>query len=115
VTVYEKSLITMLACAAVFALVALPLALRRVGRNRIYGFRTTHTLSDDAVWFEVNAAFGKALLVASVVTAVFEVALWKYRWFEGMDFIHASLAGLVVPLIAAALYGQLVSRSLRSP
>ncbi len=67
-----------------------PLALRKVSPNHWYGLRIPATLSDERVWFEANALFGKHLiligigiigvaiildvLVADVLT---EVVLWS--------------------------------------
>ena len=56
---YGKGLVTVCACDLVLALVALPLALRKVQRNRAYGFRTPTTLSNDFLWYEANAHFGR--------------------------------------------------------
>jgi len=36
VSIYEKGLVTILACNALFALVSLPLALRKIPRNGFY-------------------------------------------------------------------------------
>lgn len=100
-TVYLKGLVTLLGCAGLFALLAIPLALRKVPRNGLYGFRTPRTLSDDAVWYESNAYFGKALLVASAVTAAAIVALYASSGFGPEGFMNASLAALVGPLAVA--------------
>lgn len=42
---YEKGLITMLGCGLLLAVLAVPLVLRRVPRNIVYGFRTRATLT----------------------------------------------------------------------
>jgi len=39
-----KALITILICDAVFAIIAIPLMLRKVPRNVVYGFRIKATL-----------------------------------------------------------------------
>jgi SdpI/YfhL protein family len=50
--------------------IAIPLAPRMVSRDVVYGFRTRATLSDDAIWYEANAHFGRYLLVASLCGAL---------------------------------------------
>jgi hypothetical protein len=45
----------------------LPLALRKVPRNRILGFRMRHTLADDEIWYRVNENFGKEFTALGVV------------------------------------------------
>ena len=37
--------------------------LRRVPRNALYGVRFASTLSDDRIWYEINARCGRALVV----------------------------------------------------
>jgi hypothetical protein len=46
-------------------LISIPLILRKVPRNVVYGFRTRATLGDDLVWYEANAYFGRRLVVSA--------------------------------------------------
>ncbi|MBK8091414.1 MAG: protein kinase [Verrucomicrobiaceae bacterium] len=47
-------------------LVAVPLWLRMIGRNRLYGLRTRATLATDEYWFQANAHAGKKLFEWSI-------------------------------------------------
>jgi hypothetical protein len=103
VSVFEKGLVTVLACDAVFALIAVPLVLRKIRRNFFYGFRTRATLADDFVWYEANAHFGRGLIAASGVSAV---AILLLYWKGGLSpdaFFKASIAALVVPSLVATI------------
>ena len=51
-------------------LLALPLWGRRVPPNRFYGVRTRRTLSDEAVWYDVNARSGRDLALAAGLYSV---------------------------------------------
>lgn len=102
-TVYFKGLVTILGCAGLFAALAVPLVLRKVPRNGLYGFRTPKTLSDDTIWYEANAYFGRALLVSSLVTAVAIVTLYSAGGLDPEAFMKASLAALVAPLAVTIL------------
>ncbi len=99
----EKGLITILACDAVLAILAIPLALRKVPRNVVYGFRTRTTLSSDRVWFETNAYFGRGLLAASFVGALLIAALYGLGNSLGRTFLPASVGALVGPLLVATV------------
>ena len=55
------ALYMLLGCALTISLLAIPLILGRVGRNRWYGFRTQRTLSSDRVWFAANQSMGWAV------------------------------------------------------
>jgi uncharacterized membrane protein len=99
--------------AAATALIALPLALRQVPRNRLYGVRTRRTLADDRVWYETNAYGGRCLIVASAVTIA--VVLILALSPLGPDLLlPAGLAALVIPSLVAAVlavrYAARISR-----
>jgi hypothetical protein len=102
-SVFEKGLITIEVCAALFALLAVPLMLRWVPRNVVYGYRTRATLSDDALWYEVNAYFGRALFAASMVSGLAAYGLYSWTGVAPEFFLKASIAALVVPSLIAAL------------
>ena len=96
------SLSIVVGAAIVTGLVAVPLALRKVPRNRLYGIRTRRTLADDAVWYETNAYGGRCLLVASAVTLVV-VAVLHALPLPGGARTPLGLAALVVPSLVAAI------------
>lgn len=51
----------------VLALLAIPLILRRVPPNALYGLRVPATFRDDSVWYDANAASGRDMLIFAVV------------------------------------------------
>ena len=63
-----KALVTIMVCNVVFVIIAIPLILRKVPRNVVYGFRTRATLKDDFVWYEANAYFGRLFLISSFIS-----------------------------------------------
>ena len=56
--------------------ISIPLNQRRIEPNGGYGFRTKRTLSNSAVWYEVNVYAGKRLLISGLITAV--AAIGRY-------------------------------------
>jgi uncharacterized membrane protein len=54
---------------------ALPLILRRIKPNGLYGLRVPATLADQRVWYEANARSGLDLLVVGVVQVVVALLL----------------------------------------
>jgi uncharacterized membrane protein len=111
-SVFEKGLITILGCALLFALLAVPLILRRIPRNPVYGFRTGSTLRDESVWYEANAHFGRGLLVAAIVSAVATLILYFAGGLAPALFLKASIVALVAPLFVAILATSRFVRSL---
>ena len=98
-----KVLVTILACDFIFVIIAIPLILRKVPRNVIYGFRIKATLQNDFVWYEANAYFGRLLLISSFVSALLIVFLYFSDIVSVQNFINASIAVLVVPSMIAML------------
>lgn len=54
---------------------SVPLMLRWVPRNRLYGFRVAATLHDDAVWYEVNASAGRPSIILGALMVALEFVL----------------------------------------
>ena len=102
-SVFEKSLVTILVCSVVFALVSIPLILRRVPPNPVYGYRTRATLSDKALWYEVNAYFGSRFLLASLLSACIAVALFEWQGLSPQAYLRVSVVLLLAPVVVAAL------------
>jgi uncharacterized membrane protein len=98
-----KALVTILACDIIFVIIAIPLILRKVPRNVIYGFRTRATLKDDFVWYEANAYFGKLFLISSLVSALLIIFLYFSDIVSMQNFINVSIAVLVVPSMIPVL------------
>ena len=91
--------------------VSVPLVMGVIPRNRLYGFRTKKTLSDDEIWYRVNRLAGIAIMIASGVYAVVAVAR-PYDRAAADNFsiwlVHlAAFAGsLVVALGVAGWYAR---------
>src|ERR1700694_404537 len=97
---FETALATMLFCACLFLVLAIPLMLRKVPRNLVYGFRTHATLGDDLLWFEANAHFGRRLVAASLFSAAAVLVLY-YTALSPEVFIYTALGALLAPVLAA--------------
>lgn len=102
-TVFEKGLITMECCALLFAILAIPLMLRKVPRNIVYGYRTRKTLSDEAVWYDANAHFGRGLFIASIISVIAVFILSRTHFLSPQVFLPVSIVALVVPPAIAGL------------
>ena len=83
--------------AVVIAGVSVPLILKMVPPNHLYGFRTPSTLSDRALWYRANAFAGWAFLVAAAASIVLNVGI-------GLGALPPLVSGAVVfvlPLLIA--------------
>ncbi len=95
-----------LGLSAVFFLLGLPLALRKVPPNGVYGFRTRTTLQGPSFGYPVNAFYGRCLLVAGLASAL--GALWVFgpSGPGGKEPMSWTLPWLVVPQAAAIAAGR---------
>jgi uncharacterized membrane protein len=93
----------------VIAAVSIPLILRIVPPNRLYGFRTAQTLADRDLWFRANHFAGWALLIAAVTSA----ALLSLVPESARSIPAYELAAFVVPLIIAVVASFVYLRKTR--
>lgn len=91
------STILLLVMCALTAIAGIPLILKLVPRNEVYGVRTERALSRDEIWYEVNRFGGWALVAAAAVTVVALVA-WANTLLRP---VWLQLAVFVLPLTAA--------------
>jgi len=102
--------------ALLLLIVALPLVIGAIPRNRLYGFRTRKTLSADAVWYPVNRAAGIAIVIASAVYFA-ATMIWPYNRAAAGNFSVwlRHLAAFAVPLIVGLSVAGSYSRGLSKP
>jgi len=67
-------LIICFASAVLFIGLGIPMALRKVKRNGVYGARMKYTMMDDDIWYEVNAMAGKGIIIVGILEAAMGVA-----------------------------------------
>jgi hypothetical protein len=110
-TIYEKGLITILVVDAVSILISIPLVLRKIGPNVVYGYRTRATLSDPALWYEANALFGRRLIAASLVSALAALFLARPGLLAPDAFLPVSVVLLGAPVaVAGVMTSRFVAR-----
>jgi uncharacterized membrane protein len=89
--------VILLILCAVMAALGVPLILKIVPPNPVYGVRTERTLDRPEVWFDVNKFGGWALVAAAGVTAL-ALMVYSGTWLKSG---WAQLAVFVIAIIAA--------------
>ena len=102
-SIYDKGMITVLGCAALFIAVALPLILRKIPPNRVYGFRVPTTLNDPTAWYEANDTFGRWFIAATIVMTAVVYLLYATRALDANAFMIATLVAIVAPAIVGTI------------
>lgn len=96
--------VALLIALVLIAVAAVPLMLRLIPQNPVYGVRTSHTEDDEKAWFRVNAFAGKALLVACGLSA-FLILMYQGTWLRsGWSQVFAFLIPIVAAVVATLVY-----------
>jgi uncharacterized membrane protein len=88
-----RQFIINLVIPGVIIVIAIPLILGKVPRNRFYGFRTRYTLSSDEVWYRANKISSIAMLIAGLF------------WLAAAIVLPATMASSQSPLLLVRLLG----------
>jgi uncharacterized membrane protein len=108
--IYFKGYVSILFCAGIFVVLAIPLILRKIPRNVIYGYRTARTLGSDKIWYAANCFFGWCVIVSSAVSAITITILYGTTKLAPTHFMTASILSLAGPLAMAVLFTHLKIR-----
>ena len=93
---FERKRGRLLASCLGIAILSVPLVLRVVPPNGVYGFRTSETFSDPAIWYSANAFLGSALLAAAITGATLLIMLpsTARRWRLWVSFLVPVLGAM---------------------
>jgi hypothetical protein len=95
-------LIIYLAGGILLTLLSIPLILRRIPPNGLYGFRTQQTMENPELWYEVNVYSGKRLLVTGIGTVIASLVLYFWPGIS-VDAFALGVTGVVLGLLAWSL------------
>jgi SdpI/YfhL protein family len=93
----------LIASCVIFVVISIPLILKVVPPNGIYGFRTSLTQSSRSIWYPANAFMGWALLIAAIVSAGLQFALpspvrRSWLWFAFLTPICGAIVASFIYL-----------------
>ena len=91
----------LIASCILFMIISIPLVLRVVPPNSVYGFRTASTQSNPAVWCPANAFMGWALIVAAAISAIVLMLLpaTVKRWLLWAAFLVPVFGAIVASFV----------------
>jgi uncharacterized membrane protein len=81
---------------------SIPLLLRKIPPNGIFGFRTARTLSSPEIWYPANVFSARAMLVAMSLTAALTWIVPDE--FPGLFPVLLLLAAVLIVLVASLLH-----------
>jgi uncharacterized membrane protein len=87
----------------ILILLAIPLILRRIPPNPVYGFRVQWTLNDPELWYSVNAYTGKWLAFVGACSLLGAIGLTLIPGISLLAYSLGCLVAFVVSFILALL------------
>jgi uncharacterized membrane protein len=94
----------------------IPLWLRRVPRNALYGVRFPSTLSDDRIWYEINARCGRDLVGIGAGYLVLLAAAFVFgrSWSTTFRLLGPTVVFVVALIVNTILLSRAGSRLLEA-
>lgn len=87
--------------------ISIPLILRKIPPNRIYGFRVAKTLGNPDIWYRANEYAGKLMAIAGVVITLASVGLGMLGMADSvyaMSMVVVTTVSLIIALIFSFIY-----------
>ena len=90
---------------------AVPLILRRIKPNSMYGLPGARAYDSSRVWYRANSYFGKLLVGAGIASAIATALFWASKPHMATRFLGAIELGiLLVPFAVALVLARLSLR-----
>ena len=87
----------------IIVLLGLPMLAGKVKPNRLYGFRTKRTLSDEKLWYKANADGGKMMVLWGLIMVIASLFVFKTEFAATSSDDALSLIALAVILVPIVL------------
>jgi len=90
----------------------IPLWLRRIPRNALYGVRFASTLSDDRIWYEINARCGRALVGIGVgyLALLTGALLLGHSWIMPLRLLGPTFVLIVALIVNTIVLNRAAAR-----
>lgn len=102
-SVFDKGFYTILGIAMLLIVLAIPLALRRVPRNPVYGYRTRAAMATDDIWYAANAYFARMLIATSLCSVILGWIVDMLQPFSADTYLPLSVLIIAAPPVVAAV------------
>ena len=92
----------------------IPMWLRRVPRNALYGVRFASTLSDDRIWYDINARCGRALVAIGVgyLALLTAALLFGQSWIMPFRLLGPTVVLVIALIVNTILLSRAAARLL---
>ena len=107
--------ITNLSCGILFILISIPLALKKIPMNHLYGFRIKKAFSSDENWFKINHYGGRQMILWSIPLIGIGLSYFVYppkEQFSEMASAFYAAGPMVICATVAIIKTVLYSKTL---
>jgi hypothetical protein len=80
--------------------ISVPLILRKIGPNPLYGFRVKQTLEDPRVWYDVNAYAAKGFFWVGLLIIAAALTFSRVPGWDVGSYALACLATFMIAIVA---------------
>jgi uncharacterized membrane protein len=90
----------------IYVAIGIPMVMKLIPPNSIYGYRTPRTLNDETVWYTVNANTGLAFIICGVICAVTVLAISRSDLNPSLQSMVGTaiiVFGAIIPIAVGAL------------
>jgi uncharacterized membrane protein len=96
-----------LSAGVLFITLGLPLFWCKVPPNAFYGCRTARSMSDPAVWYQVNRVTGRNMIRAGAVVIAASLLMMSFGQELNSDTAVIVLLSVMIVSVGAAFFGGL--------
>jgi uncharacterized membrane protein len=102
-----------LAIGIIIVILAIPLLIKKVKPNRVYGLTFVLAQESNRTWYAANQFFGACLLVAGLITVVGTLVIWGGKLFRSSNkgLVVVEVLLVVAPVVIAYLVAAARFRS----
>lgn len=99
----EQDLISKFWIPFLFILLSIPLILKKIKPNRVYGVRLKATLSDESIWYRANRYFGWHIFIVGTLLVCYRLIEAKYGILQN-NFMGAVSILVIISIFSLFIY-----------
>ena len=102
-----------IACGALFILIGIPLLMKKIPANNLYGFRLPKAFESEENWYEINRYGGRQMIQWSILLIFIGVLYFTFPMSESNSELKNALRAItpilicpVVAIVKTVLYAR---------
>ncbi len=105
-TASDKAAITLIILGLLVTVVSIPLILRKIKMNGVYGFRISKAFESDENWYAINEFGGKALAFWGIAVTVVGIACFSVAPATAFTVSKVSFVSVAIPIVITLFFAK---------